>query len=325
MATPGFQPPSELQRHIYRQGQMLRGVDLVDSLADTAHLRWWHNRALHAAFGIASGLTVNILGTRVRVDPGLAYDAFGRELILRERVVVSMPAQPGDWTLVARYPEEAASSCRPPTPCWPVSERERDLGLDLVWLSTPSVRPGEVMPLLRIRGGDGELPVAERPRYRARPLARPRVASGSLDPAGRWGFWTFAVRETDTILGLEVEIDTSAAGFTTTPRYVAWTEWSRPPPAGLDLNALNLMTRGWTYVVDATPDQFRFRVLTVLAGLTVKDLLDVITGAKQPGVLRDHVAIEIPGWLRALDVIICWLGVEHEPVAGFPSSEGGRA
>src|SRR3954471_19723641 len=98
MATPGFPRPMTLQRQIYRQGQLLRSADLSDGLADGAQLRWWHNRALHTAFGVAAGLvaTINGAGTRVRIGPGLAYDAFGRELLLWEPATLAIPQLPGD-------------------------------------------------------------------------------------------------------------------------------------------------------------------------------------------------------------------------------------
>src|ERR1035438_517824 len=48
----------ELERLRYWQGQMLRSRDFRDDGAIEAQRRWWHNRALHAAFGINYGLQV---------------------------------------------------------------------------------------------------------------------------------------------------------------------------------------------------------------------------------------------------------------------------
>src|SRR6266571_1601325 len=50
---------SDLERLRYWQGQMLRGRDFRDQLAIAAQLRWWHNRAIHHAFGIAYGFTTH--------------------------------------------------------------------------------------------------------------------------------------------------------------------------------------------------------------------------------------------------------------------------
>src|ERR1035441_77211 len=78
----------ELERLRYWQGQMLRSRDFRDDGAIEAQRRWWHNRALHAAFGVNYGLQVAgdaSSGTLVlTVTCGLGYDCFGRELILKK-------------------------------------------------------------------------------------------------------------------------------------------------------------------------------------------------------------------------------------------------
>src|SRR6516225_2672470 len=54
-------PPPDarnLQRLRYWQGQMLRSRDFRDQLAIEGQLRCWHNRAMHNAFGVASGFKV---------------------------------------------------------------------------------------------------------------------------------------------------------------------------------------------------------------------------------------------------------------------------
>ena len=58
------------------QGESLSGRDFSDQAAQDDQLRWWHNRALHRAYGVAQGLEVDLAsepGTAV-VSPGLAYD-----------------------------------------------------------------------------------------------------------------------------------------------------------------------------------------------------------------------------------------------------------
>jgi hypothetical protein len=44
--------PVEIERLRYWQGQKLRSRDFRDQMEMAAQLRWWHNRALHQAFGV---------------------------------------------------------------------------------------------------------------------------------------------------------------------------------------------------------------------------------------------------------------------------------
>src|SRR5215472_16477607 len=83
----------KLDRFQYWQGQKLKSRDFRDIQADTAQHRWWHNRALHNAYGIYKGFGVSVsTDPFVEVRPGVAYDCFGRELILQTTQTVSIPA-----------------------------------------------------------------------------------------------------------------------------------------------------------------------------------------------------------------------------------------
>ncbi len=58
-----------------------------------------HNRSLHG-FGIVSGLKVTVNSGQIRVDPGLALDCEGNELVIgtAQTIVPPAVAQPtGDW------------------------------------------------------------------------------------------------------------------------------------------------------------------------------------------------------------------------------------
>src|ERR1035438_9079967 len=95
----------ELERLQYWQGQMLRSRDFRDDGAIEAQRRWWHNRAVHAAFGVNYGLQVTgdaSTGTLVLTVPcGLAYDCFGRELILKKDATApALPQGTAAQTLV---------------------------------------------------------------------------------------------------------------------------------------------------------------------------------------------------------------------------------
>ena len=82
--TPCDRP--DLERLLYWQGQMLRSRDFRDQVAIGDERRWWHNRAIHAANGVAVGMEVGLSGNTfdglsVTVGPGVAYDCFGREIV----------------------------------------------------------------------------------------------------------------------------------------------------------------------------------------------------------------------------------------------------
>src|SRR5689334_14739644 len=97
----------KIERMRYWQGQKLRARDFSDQVAGEAQLRWWHNRALHNTFGVREGFKLFSVepGTNAQaaiepgvplatilVQPGLAYDGFGRELILQTVLLVPVPA-----------------------------------------------------------------------------------------------------------------------------------------------------------------------------------------------------------------------------------------
>src|SRR6266849_730658 len=84
-------------RHQYFPGQTLRSFDFQDQRRIEGQLRAWHNRALHNVYGIAKhfldGLTVETVQIAfgvggVRVSRGLAYDCYGRELLLLNQVSI---------------------------------------------------------------------------------------------------------------------------------------------------------------------------------------------------------------------------------------------
>src|SRR5579875_1933585 len=104
----------ELERVRYWQGQLLRSRDFRVQMNTDSQLRAWHNRALHSAYGIALGYEITPLPdtgplTGIRIEPGVAYDCFGRAIILVAEQVVLIPAAPSDgsgsMTLLLRYKE----------------------------------------------------------------------------------------------------------------------------------------------------------------------------------------------------------------------------
>src|SRR5580704_2862273 len=119
----------KLERVHYWQGQMLRARDFLNLQAVEAQRRWWHNRAIHNAYGVAEGLK-SLLNSSlseakgITVTPGVAYDISGRELILERQQYVSFPTSftnnpVSTMSLLMRYkapaprlrPDEASEVC----------------------------------------------------------------------------------------------------------------------------------------------------------------------------------------------------------------------
>src|SRR5215510_3710862 len=166
----------EVQRFRYWQGQKLRSVDFRDQLSVEAQLRWWHNRALHSSFGVRRGFSVtepadaahlkqsrgesNESNRRVIVGCGLAYDCYGRELLLQTAKELPLPAigsQPiARATLVVRYKPTArsgasnsmcASTIEEPDFAW-ITEARLELtdGVPIARLSYESESTLDVLP-----------------------------------------------------------------------------------------------------------------------------------------------------------------------------------
>ena len=230
----------KLERVRYWQGQLLKSRDFLDIEAAEGQHRWWHNRALHNAYGVADGLVCSLVPSTasptVSVSPGLAYDVFGHELILEKAVSVPVPSfiSPGlveVFYLVVRYQPVSGSLAR-------------DRDSEVCWTSgcvaagtvefvvKPSdgfkVSDGVVVCALNYRNGGlaGQIPFAP---VATQPLSRPLLASGTTIPGNTpWEPWapTYFFDDAEDallplVIGVQTWIDTSAAGFTQVPCYFA--------------------------------------------------------------------------------------------------------
>ena len=232
----------KLERVRYWQGQTLRSRDFNDIHAVEEQRRWWHNRALHNAYGIhrdpdvAPGFDAALSsdGTFVTVTAGLAYDAFGRELILETDQTVMLPAVAQDndvFVLFVRYrmaaPDRrkenfAAVLCANQGPVRPGF-------VELVWGRPQSFAftDGVLLAAVKIVGGKGTPADLPFPLSVSKPLARPQLASGSTVPGNTaWEIWTYGIAGAagaeSVAVGVQTTIDTSASGFTDSPCYFAW-------------------------------------------------------------------------------------------------------
>lgn len=201
----------ELDRIRYWQGQLLSAGDLVEQMASVAEQRRLHDRTVHRAVGVAVGLSVKLANGELLLDCGLAYDCAGRTLLVAETRAVPLPGK-----LDRAYSLVIFADARAPG------------GADVALIPSASRSGRDEVVLARVATGQAgpELDQEFRPVV-ARPLARPRLAIGQTIPGfTSWQPWT--VDSSD--IGVQVEVDTSAAGFTTTPHYFASVLAGAPDP-----------------------------------------------------------------------------------------------
>jgi hypothetical protein len=293
--------PIDVQRLRHVPRELLRSRDLRDQAAFGDQLRWWHNRALHDAFGVASGLSVALAagGASALVQPGIAYDRVGRELLVFAPRLVPLPAQQQPMTLVIRYREDRQGT-----------------GANLVWqppgqAGRDPCGPGAGVPLAQLTYAGGA-PTLTAVSPRSRPLARPRIGNGST-PADStpWQLWEFMAGPGQAfVLGLQITVDTSAAGFAEVPCYFAWLQW--PQVADSRLPYLLYLALDFQYVEEPAIDRFVFRVLLPLRQVAAQA---ANLGHPQQRVFplagdREHD--DTLGVARSLGLSLCWLGIQHE-------------
>ena len=252
--------PVALERFRYQQGQRLRSADRRDQVAIEGQLRWWHNRAMHNAFGVAEGMAVNRQIDHVVVEPGIAYDNRGRELILQKPRTVALPilSETDDlttWLLVARYKETSEFTKRSEFSGGCFCHGSFFLeSPEFLWKLKGEWMPQDGVPLASFDFG-GVTKRRRNPRF-VKPVehgqARHRVVTGeTLIGNTDWEPWIEAERE----LGFQVKIDTRQSGFTQTPCYFAWLQRITPsPPARLSVvvpfsHILNESLGGFTFRV----------------------------------------------------------------------------
>ena len=257
MSAPEVSPlvPVEPQRLRHGRGEALLRRDFADQAAQDDQLRWWHARALHQAFGVVTGLGVTIAPVggvdTAQVEPGLAYDAHGRELLLDRPAQVPVPAD-GTALVLVIGSAAAEPGCDPPPGGVCRDERAGAGGVVLRWVPRAELSLRDGVPLT----ATGTATPFSAPR--ARPLARPRIGHGTTIPGETaWRPWVKVFPDEQVLrLGIQVEVDTSAAGFTTAPCYftqVTGSMWTPEVPLVL------LLPFG--HVAQAAKDRFTFRIL----------------------------------------------------------------
>ena len=292
-----------LERITFFPGQPLHARDLTDVQRSDRELRWLHNRSLHTwGIGIGFGVTGEAGQTAVTIAPGYGTDCLGREVILAEPRVKVIPAIAGDekgepveFFLVAAYQDDDAQQ---------VAERRRGacapegtvrLGEEplLSWKKRGSLSEGHELVLAQVWIQNCRLnrPVSLLVRRSARPSAHPYIAAGQTT-AGHtpWTAWDVG----GVVLGVTVDVDTSAERFRTTPRYFAHIVGARAIPPDPSPVALP-----FPQITGATPERFTLRVF----------LPDMGTLPYNPPVLRSSMTG--PDLIRTkLAWRVVWMGVE---------------
>jgi hypothetical protein len=273
-----------VERLQFFDGQRLFASDLQAIDSFNREMRWLHNQSLHQP-GIGRGLAVT--GKRddreVRVGPGYALDSLGREIVLTsERVEPVPPVASEDdgrsvfFDLAISYPgdslleeiETREGICLPrgvvrlreePVLCWIRLKRDSADNLNPLDPTLAS----EIQQSLRIVLARVEvlecrlrqnISLAE--RRSARPERQPYIACGSQSLE-----WTSV--EFETTFSLTAHIDTSSAGFVTTPSYSVRLDGERIQVAVDDgeTEIVSLVLDGPPNVLEATPVGFTINVL----------------------------------------------------------------
>jgi hypothetical protein len=299
----------EPERLLHQHGEALLRRDFAAQSDQDDQLRWWHNRALHGAYGVSEGLSVSTLnpGGQAKVSPGVAFDAFGRELILEQRRIIDVPETGVEYLLVLSYE-------RPPQTC---GERLGGLcqdgpfahaGVRLQWVRRAafSLADGVPLAILNERAECAErwsLPLA-------RSQARPRIGHGLVvvDDEFDFGPWTEEMFEEPFQLGVQLEIDTSAAGFTAVPCY--FVELTIFPPDPFSIPFLTVMARNHIHAPEA--GRFILRILSppqISTGVTLRS-----AATREPtrtGFSTRSAASRGRGSTVLTELRISWIGVQQ--------------
>jgi hypothetical protein len=231
----------KLERVQYWQGQMLRAQDFLNLQGVEAQRRWWHNRAIHNTYGVAEGLMATLVPaavpTGVCVSPGVAYDAFGRELILERSQTIPLPSNVptgmiGAMSLLIRYmpPSRRMHPDEISEVCWTAPGSVVAGTAEFVWKLGDNLNPAEGVSVYAVYYSPAPTLKGSDPYYvriSAEPLARPLLVSGATVPGNTpWQFWSAPPSPNDPspLIGVQTWVDTTTAGFTDVPCYFAWIE-----------------------------------------------------------------------------------------------------
>jgi hypothetical protein len=277
-------PRAVPERIHWYDGSRLTRRDLAAAIEYEARMLELHVRGVHDTHGIAFGLGVALAaGARaVVVQPGLAYGCRGASVVLGAATTLEAPPASVagtrfDLVLVAAQvigacaqPELDCTGARIPARAslrWRADDDDTRCDCDT---------PDDAIELGRfVRSPAGALAGPDDARRRTvRGLVRPHVASGTTVP----GALTWTQGSSDLV----ASIDTSAAGFTTTPVYLVGISSPTPWQGGL--------VAPFVSVAQATPTRFN---------------VHLSIAAKPPSLVLLFAQLDL-----AKELSIAWTGVE---------------
>jgi hypothetical protein len=313
-----------LERVLFFNGQRLTAEDLTAAQNVNREMRWLHNRSLHQ-WGVGAGMAViGEKGAReVVVAPGYALDALGREIVLAEARTLAVPplagvnGQPVMRDLTISYPSDAEVEIAETREgiCLPRGAIRLAEVPQIHWLETAEVKTGYDIVLARaaIRNCELDAPLSLTQRRNARPPQQPKIVCGqTLEARTVWQPWTETIKKrTETAeedvtitLGFQTNVDTTVAGFRTTPFYFARIAGNRLA-GGTGRLPATFLVEGFLQVINVRPDGFTLRVLMMPQDETVGDVIKL----NPPELFDPNFAGEAVAALQQVWHIV-WIGAE---------------
>jgi hypothetical protein len=297
----------ELERITFFNGQQLTAADLSELQRTNRELRWLHNRSLHR-WGIGFGLdaTGQKGDSTVTITPGYGVDCMGREIILTQPVTKTVPAvgsgtggAAANFYLVAAYQADADQKVLARKPGICSGEGAVRLGEEplIDWRKPEQLLPGNELILAQASILNCQLsqPLSLAVRRYARPAHQPYIAVGqTVAVETQWQPW----KDNGNQFGIYTIVDTSAAHFKTTPRYVAHIMGERfLMPAPGPLLVVGVPSVGWV-----SPTAFMLQVLLPAFPATVPPV-------NPPPVFNVGVTGK-PDVVQLLKWQVVWMGIE---------------
>jgi hypothetical protein len=275
-----------LERITWRSGQTLTARDLRDDEAFLQQLRHLHIRYQHKTWGVVLGLGVHRAGAGLSVTPGYALDIEGRELLWPRPGTVAAPGTKGKATmyLAISYPAPTDCAATPDlrTLCFGRQNLADVVTAGLAWKTVDEVRPGLDVLLARVLVENSRVVSAIDTSVQrfATVMYRPLFWADTTQP-GHTG-WQNGTQ--DLAREIQATVDTTGAGFVSTPAYFALVTATTYPVAA--------------FISEATPTSFTF---VARGGFQSSDI-----AAQSVVVVTDFnaAAAEKAGWT------ISWFGIE---------------
>ncbi len=330
-----------IERLHFFNGQRLFDTDMQGLEAFNREMRWLHNQSLHQP-GIGNGYAIYAaIGDRqVSIGPGYAIDYRGREIVLTQTQILTVPpVASGDdggpvyYDLTVSYPDDSDLAqvelrqglCRTrgvvrlqeaPIFCWvPLAQdgqgnykpTDPQVVLDIqkglkIILARIAVFNCQVQQVLLIDQ-----------RRDARPDCSPYIACGVADPTD-WTEISLADRAGQssllTPIYLEATVVTASGGFETVPCYSVSVPGERIAPiqiTGKSTNTVKVLLIDQLRILDAQRDQL---TVSLLVFPVLEELIDP-PGAvpAKPSLETDEDKDRLVQWIKD-NWCVNWMGVE---------------